>query len=94
MLTILKNIHFTRLVKAGSTLKEFNFRKHSYAAVPTFHVDVTDERANRIVFTMQKLEGAWIMTPLNLPSWVKETSSSLQQILEDNNLNEEETDEV
>lgn len=85
MLTILKNIHFTRLVKAGNSLKEFNFRKHSYAAVPTFHVDVTDDRANRIVFIMQKLEGAWIMSPLNLPNWVKEVSAHLQQIIEEIN---------
>lgn len=85
MLTIMKNIHFTRLVKAGNTLKEFNFRKHSYAPVPTFHVDVTDERANRIIFTLQKLEGAWIMNPLNLPNWVKDVQSTLQDIAEETN---------
>jgi hypothetical protein len=83
MLTIMKNIHFTRLVKAGNSLKEFNFRKHSYATVPTFHVDVTDERANRIVFTLQKLEGSWIMTPLTLPNWLKEVQASLQEIAEE-----------
>jgi hypothetical protein len=90
MLTILKNIHFTRLVKAGSSLKEFNFRKLGYANVPTFHVDVTDDRANRIVFTMQKLEGSWIMTPLDLPKWIKEVCTSLNQILEETNKEETE----
>lgn len=90
MLTILKNIHFTRLVKAGSSMKEFNFRKLGYASVPTFHVDVTDDRANRIVFTMQKLEGSWTMTPLDLPKWIKEVCTSLTQILDENNNVDEE----
>lgn len=90
MLTILKNIHFTRLVKAGSSLKEFNFRKLGYASVPTFHVDVTDERANRIVFIMQKRDGSWIMNPLDLPKWIKDVCTSLTQILdESNNIDEE-----
>jgi hypothetical protein len=83
MLTILKNIHFTRLVKAGDGLKEFNFRKQSNATVPTFQVDVTDERANRIIFTLQKVEGAWIMSPLSLPAWVKEVQPVLLEIVED-----------
>lgn len=83
MLIIMKNIHFTRLVKAGSSVKEFNFRKLRYSQVPSFHVDVTDERANRIVFTMEKSDGSWIMNPINLPVWLKNTCNSLQQILED-----------
>jgi hypothetical protein len=96
MLTILKNVHFTRLVKAGNTLKEFNFRKLSYASVPTFHVDVTDDRANRIVFTMHHLEGAWIMSPLDLPKWIKEVCTSLNQILDESNTDkkEEGTEEI
>jgi hypothetical protein len=83
MLTIMKNIHFTRLIKAGSSVKEFNFRKLSYAKVPTFHVDVTDDRANRLVFTLQKLEDSWVMSPLNLPQWVKDAQNSLQEIVDD-----------
>lgn len=82
MLTIMKNVHFTKLVKVGATLKEFNFRKLGYSPVPAYHVDSTDDRANRIVFTMQKIEGSWTISPLNIPIWVKQVEESLKEILE------------
>ena len=46
ILEFTKNIHFTRLIKAAGRLREFNFRK-----LPDhlFHVDVSDERGNRII---------------------------------------------
>ncbi|HET9056926.1 MAG TPA: hypothetical protein VFN30_08785 [Chitinophagaceae bacterium] len=86
MFTTVKNIHFTKLVKAESGVKEFNFRKIPLAPVPTFHVDVTDECTNRIIFTMQKLEGGlWTMSPVNLPQWIINIQHSLQEIIEDKN---------
>lgn len=83
MLTIMKNVHFTKLVKAGHALKEFNFRRLSYSPLPTYHVDVTDDRANRIVFIMQKAEGNWTISPLNIPPWVAQAEESLKEILEE-----------
>ena len=83
MLLIMKNVHFTKLVKVGTTLKEFNFRKLRYSSVPEYHVDVTDDRANRIIFTMQKTEGNWILSPINIPNWINQVKQSLQEILEE-----------
>ncbi|MBI2729816.1 MAG: hypothetical protein HYX40_03535 [Sphingobacteriales bacterium] len=81
MLTIAKNVHFTRLVKAGGTLKEFNFRKLGYASVPSYHIDTTDERANRIVFEMKLDEGGWTISQFNIPKWILQVKESLQEIL-------------
>ena len=83
MLTIMKNVHFTKLVKAGHTLKEFNFRKLANSSGPAYHVDVTDDRANRIIFTMQKTEGGWILAPINIPNWINQVKQLLQEILDE-----------
>lgn len=82
MLTIAKNIHFTKLVKAGNTLKEFNFRKLQAFAQPVYHIDVTDDRANRIIFKMQKEETGWLTQPTVIPVWIKQIETSLKEILE------------
>ena len=50
------NIYFSKIVKMGERLREFNFRK-----IPStdneFHVDVTDDRGNRHMFILSKKNG-------------------------------------
>ena len=47
--------YFTKLVKAGDRLREFNFRKFSDPA-NFIHVDVSDERGSRHIFKMLRSE--------------------------------------
>ena len=47
--------YFTKLVKAGDHLREFNFRKFSDPA-NFIHVDVSDERGSRHIFKMLRSE--------------------------------------
>ena len=50
-----RNIQFTRLVRADGRLREFNFRKfRGEGGEWLFSIDVADDRGNRIVFRMQK----------------------------------------
>ncbi|HEX6914975.1 MAG TPA: hypothetical protein VF145_07020 [Chitinophagaceae bacterium] len=79
-LNVRKNIQFTKLIKAPSQLKEFNFRK-----VPgvdeLFHVDVNDDRGNRIVFSMKLENGHWRIGEHLVPKWVSEAETQLDKAI-------------
>ncbi len=73
-----KIIHFTRLVKAGGRLREFNFRKLKTEGDELFNVDTVDDRGNRILFRMQKKDGSWkLFSEQALPVWITENESKL-----------------
>jgi len=82
MLTI-RNIQFTKLLKAGGRLREFNFRKTSFEGNVFFNVDVTDDRGNRIMFRLQKEENAWKIIPQVLPEWITAIEPNLYDVVED-----------
>lgn len=73
--------HFTKLVKAGGKLREFNFRKLPNSA-DLFHVDVSDDRGNRIIFKANKDDGTWKIQEQGLPKWVYDAEPSLQDAIE------------
>ena len=78
----LTNVSFTRLLKTGDRLREFNFRK-----IPnkdSYHVDVTDDRGQRIVFTMQPDgEGNWKIAEGDRPKWVYFSEDILNGVLKE-----------
>jgi hypothetical protein len=81
----MNNTHFTRLIKANERLREFNFRKlPSTANQNLFHVDVSDDRGNRLIFKMQKEAGSpWKIIDEVLPNWVYESEPRLNEAIED-----------
>ena len=79
-----RNIQFTKLVKANGRLREFNFRKIQGIKEDLFHVDVSDERSNRIIFKMQKTENSnWKIVPQDLPKWITDAEGSLHDVIEE-----------
>lgn len=83
-----KNVQFTKLVKADGRLKEFNFRKmNSEQEGPLFTVDVVDERGNRIIFRMKKNDTQWKIMEQNqsavLPDWVRVNENILSDHIEE-----------
>jgi len=80
----IKLVHFTRLIKAGGRLREFNFRKLRGQEPETFTVDTVDDRGNRFLFRMQK-NGAnqWSIIPQMLPKWIPENEIKLHEAIED-----------
>lgn len=75
--------YFTKVVKAGDRLREFNFRKLS---VPEnlIHVDVSDERGSRHIFKMQRSEAdQWTIGDQNLPVWIYEAEERLNEAIRD-----------
>ncbi len=78
-----KMIQFTRLVKAEGRLREFNFRKLKSPDEEVFSVNVCNERGDRIVFTMQKKENDWRITPSQIPQWILQNENSLHEAIDD-----------
>jgi len=80
----MNNKHFTRLIKAAARLREFNFRKLPSTTGELFHVDVSDDRGNRLIFKMQREGGSpWKIIDESLPAWVYEIEPLLAEALED-----------
>jgi len=81
MLSI-RNIQFTKLLKADGRFREFNFRKSANEGIIIFNVDVTDDRSNRIFFRMQKEDSGWKIQSKDLPPWVIKNETSLCELIE------------
>jgi hypothetical protein len=79
----IKNIQFSKLIKAEGRLREFNFRKSNPNGEVLFVVDVTDDRSNRIIFQMQKENDLWKIQPQLLPDWILKYESQFHELIED-----------
>ncbi len=79
----IKNIQFTRLVKADGHLREFNFRKLNGLQQELFTVDVSDDRGNRIMFKMKKEDAGWKIENQPLPEWVYLNESVFEKLIEE-----------
>ena len=82
--TFTKNVHFTKLLKTSDRLREFNFRMIPGTSSNLFHVDVPDDRGNRIVFKMQRLDNEqWRIVDQPLPSWIADYENRLNDLIEE-----------
>jgi hypothetical protein len=80
----IKNIQFTKLVKADGRLREFNFRKINGKKEEKFTVDVSDDRGNRIIFSMIKEDNVWkVVTPEEIPEWVVKNETTFHELIEE-----------
>ena len=82
--SFVRNVHFTKLVKTADRLREFNFRLLPGTSNSSVHVDVPDDRGNRIVFKMNKEDGSnWRITEHHLPVWVIDSEKKLNDLIEE-----------
>jgi hypothetical protein len=80
----IKNIQFTKLVKTEGRLREFNFRKINGIKEGMFTVDVSEDRGNRIIFTMQKFNEGWkIIGNDPIPDWIKKNEDIFSGLIEE-----------
>ena len=80
----IRNIHFTKLVKTDDRLREFNFRMLPGTSNASMHVDVPDDRGNRIVFKMNRNEGnQWRISETHLPVWITDNEKKLNDLIEE-----------
>ena len=78
-----KNIQFSKLIKAEGRLREFNFRKTGTGTDEKCSVDTVDDRGNRIIFTMFKEAGAWKLSSTLLPKWICQYEVQLNDAIEE-----------
>jgi hypothetical protein len=82
--SFVRNIHFTKLVKTADRLREFNFRMLPGTSNSSIHVDVPDDRGNRIIFKMHKEDGSqWRIVEHHLPVWVLDSEKKLNDLIEE-----------
>ena len=77
------NVAFTRLIKLQGLNREFNFRKLNGTPVH-YHVDVTDERGQRILFQIEKKgDGEWKANIPQFPKWMEGAEPVLGHVIEE-----------
>ena len=79
----IKNIQFTRVLKAEGRMREFNFRKPNGREQALCTVDVSDDRGQRIVFNMDKIDNSWKIVQKNLPAWIVAMETKLDEMIEE-----------
>ncbi len=81
--------YFSKVIKAGLRLREFNFRQTSNNDEAKYSVDVPDDKGNRIVFSMYKNEeGQWKTATQVLPLWISDAEAELANAIEENKTND------
>ena len=79
-----KNIQFTKVLKAEGRMREFNFRKPNGREQALTTVDVSDDRGHRIIFTMQKDDKEqWKVVAQPLPAWIMQLETKLSELIEE-----------
>ena len=78
-----KNVQFTKVLKAEGRMREFNFRKPNGKEQALCTVDVSDDRGHRIIFNMQKEDNSWKIVPQPLPVWVTQLEKKLSELIEE-----------
>lgn len=83
-LSSIKNIQFTKLIKADGRLREFNFRRYNPGDQPVvFSVNVVDNRDNRILFEMLLVDNTWKIVEQQLPAWITDNELQFHQSIEE-----------
>jgi hypothetical protein len=77
-----KQVQFSKHIKAGGRLKEFNFLKLNNEVSPTYYVDVSDERGRRHQFLINNDGNTWKTIGQSLPTWIVEVEKSLFDAVE------------
>jgi len=77
--------YFSKVIKAGDKLREFNFRQTYLNDDSRYTVDVPDDKGNRIIFSIYKnAEAAWKIAAQLMPMWVHNAEQELATAIEEN----------
>jgi len=80
--------YFSKLIKAGDKLREFNFRQTYLNDDSRYTVDVPDDKGNRIMFSIYRnADAEWKVSAQLMPMWVHNAETDLAKAIEENNEN-------
>ncbi len=78
-----KNIQFTRLIKAGGRLREFNFRKSQGLNNALFSIDVVSDNSDRHYLLFSQVNGTWILETKKMIPWIEEVLPQIEEAIRD-----------
>jgi uridine kinase len=77
--------YFSKFIKDGDRLREFNFRQTNLNDASRYSVDVPDDKGNRIMFSIYKnANGEWKVSAQLMPMWVHNAEAELALAIEEN----------
>ena len=77
--------YFSKVIKAGDRLREFNFRQTNINDDTRYSVDVPDDKGTRIQFSIYKnADAEWKIAAQLMPMWVHNAENDLAQAIEEN----------
>ncbi len=77
------NISFSKVIKLGDRLREFNFRR--IPGSDNYSINVSDDKGQRILFNLIKTsERNWVIEGQNLPLWLQFSESVLSTAIDEN----------
>ncbi len=77
------NISFSKVIKLGDRLREFNFRR--IPGSDNYSINVSDDKGQRILFNLTKTsERNWVIEGQNLPLWLQFSESVLSTAIDEN----------
>ena len=78
-----KNIQFTRLIKAGGRLREFNFRKSQGLNNALFSIDVVSDNSDRHYLLYSLVNDTWILETKKIIPWIEEVLPQVEEAIRD-----------
>jgi len=77
--------YFSKVIKAGEKLREFNFRLATLNDDSNYLIDVPDDKGNRIKFSMYRdASSHWKISSQLMPMWIHDTAPQLAAAIEEN----------
>ena len=77
------NISFSKVIKLGDRLREFNFRR--IPGSDDYSINVSDDKGQRILFNLLKSsENNWVIEGQNLPLWLQFSETVLDAAIDEN----------
>ena len=77
--------YFSKVIKAGDRLREFNFRQTNLNDESRYTVDVPDDKGKRIMFSIYKnASSEWKVAAQLIPMWIHNAEAELGIAIEEN----------
>jgi hypothetical protein len=77
--------YFSKIIKAGEKLREFNFKLASSNDDSRYTVDVPDDKGGRIIFSIYKnADNNWKVASQLIPMWIYDAEEIFASAIEEN----------
>jgi hypothetical protein len=78
-----KQKQFSTTIRVNGRNREFNFLKRSSAAIPAYHIDVSDEQGTRHYFSLVLEGDHWSISGSTVPGWIRDAEKILETTVQE-----------